>query len=59
MPGAFRVGKSWRIPADIFDKLQAQARTPDNADKVLDYVAESRAQVWKGGPGARTAGRLS
>ena len=25
MPGAFRIGKSWRIPADIFDKLQAQA----------------------------------
>jgi excisionase family DNA binding protein len=25
MPGAFRVGKSWRIPADIIDKLQAQA----------------------------------
>jgi hypothetical protein len=32
-----------------------RARTPDNADEVLDYVAESLAQIWKDGPGARTA----
>lgn len=25
MPGAFRIGKSWRIPADVFEQLQAQA----------------------------------
>jgi excisionase family DNA binding protein len=24
MPGALRIGKSWRIPADIFEQLHAQ-----------------------------------
>ena len=30
-----------------------RARKPDNADEVLDYVAESLHQVWQADPGVR------